>query len=223
VSELKFCGLTREEDAALAAALGARYLGVIFAGGPRALDPSRAAAVLDAGATASAPGRVGVFARQGASEIASTAAAARLDVVQLHADPNPDDVRAVRARFGGLVWAVIRTASTELPEDAEGLFREADAVVLDARSAGGLGGTGIPLDWAALAPAVARVRGGTPLVLAGGLTDANLGQAIRALQPDVVDVSSGVERAPGIKDPARMRAFAAAARAGAQDVVPTVH
>jgi phosphoribosylanthranilate isomerase len=219
--ELKFCGLTRGEDAALAAELGARYLGVIFAGGPRALDAPRARDVLDAAAGSAA--RVGVFGASSPAEVATIAAAARLDVVQLHADPDAEHVRLVRARFGGRVWAVLRTASADLPDTAAELFREADAVVLDARAPGGLGGSGITLDWTALEPVVARLRGRTPLVLAGGLTDANVAAAVRALSPDVVDVSSGVERAPGIKDPARMRAFAAAALAGAQDAVPTVH
>ena len=223
MAELKFCGLTRPDDAALAAELGARYLGVIFAGGPRTLDPERAAAVLDAASGARRPARVGVFGAASPAEVADAAARARLDVVQLHADPDARQVAGVRERFGGRVWAVIRTAGAELPAGAADLFRVADAVVLDARSPGSLGGTGIPLDWSALAPVVDRLRGRTPLVLAGGLTDANVERAVRAMSPDVVDVSSGVERAPGIKDPARMRAFAAAAMAGAHDVVPTHH
>jgi len=92
------------------------------------------------------------------------------------------------------------------------VFRAADAVVLDARVPGRLGGTGVALEWARLRDAVDRLREGRVLVLAGGLTPDNVAAAADVLAPDVVDVSSGVERAPGIKDHARMCAFAAAAR-----------
>jgi phosphoribosylanthranilate isomerase len=218
--DVKFCGLTRPEDAALAAALGAAYLGVIFAGGPRLLEPARARTVLDAaGAGERRPARVGVFGAASAEAIARVAEEAGLDVVQLHADPSPADVAAVRARFAGEVWAVIRTATPELPAGARALFDSADAVVLDARVAGTLGGSGVALDWPALAPAVEAARSGGRLVVAGGLHAENVARAVAALSPAAVDVSSGVERAPGIKDPARMRAFAAAAGlAGEHDV-----
>ena len=210
MAEVKFCGLTRAEDAEAAVRLGARYVGVIFAGGPRLLDPERARRVLDA--VPSGVQRVGVFGSAPPEVIASSAAAANVTVVQLHADPAPADVRAVRARFGGSVWAVIRVAGTELPPGAGELFAEADAVVLDARSERGLGGTGVPLPWEVLAARLREVRGGGRLVLAGGLTPGNVARAIDALAPDVVDVSSGVESAPGIKDPSLMSAFAEAAR-----------
>jgi phosphoribosylanthranilate isomerase len=85
-------------------------------------------------------------------------------------------------------------------------------VLLDPRVDGALGGTGATLDWDALADAVAAVRGAVPLVLAGGLTPENVARAVSTLAPDVVDVSSGVESAPGVKDPARMAAFVAAVR-----------
>jgi phosphoribosylanthranilate isomerase len=99
-----------------------------------------------------------------------------------------------------------------LPPHAAELFATADAVLLDPRVAGALGGTGTTLDWDALADAVAAVRGSVPLVLAGGLTPENVARAAATLAPAVVDVSSGVESAPGVKDPARMTAFVAAVR-----------
>jgi phosphoribosylanthranilate isomerase len=92
------------------------------------------------------------------------------------------------------------------------LFSAADAVVLDAAVDGRLGGTGVPLPWATVARALDGVRGSAPLVLAGGLRAENVGLAIEALAPDVVDVSSGVEAAPGVKDHERMRRFAEAVR-----------
>jgi len=128
-------------------------------------------------------------------------------VIQLHGDPRAADVRAMRKRFGGRVWAVARADGSLLPDWTEELFHEADAVLLDARVKGRMGGTGVALEWGALADAVTALRGRTPVVLAGGLKPENVAEAVRLLAPDVVDVSSGVESSPGIKDHARMRAF----------------
>jgi phosphoribosylanthranilate isomerase len=118
----------------------------------------------------------------------------------------------MRQRFGARVWAVARADGSVLPDWTEELFHEADAVVLDARVKGRLGGTGVALEWGRLADSVAALRGRTPFVLAGGLTPANVAEAVRLLAPDVVDVSSGVESSAGIKDHAKMRAFFDAAR-----------
>jgi phosphoribosylanthranilate isomerase len=206
VAVVKFCGLTRAGDAALAGDLGAAYAGVIFAGGPRQLDPAAAREVLDA----AGPGvqRVGVFGAQPAAEVARLATAVGLDVVQLHADPTVELVAELRRSYAGVVWAVLRTSGTFESHVAVRLFAAADAVVLDALVAGALGGTGRRLDWSALREDVARARGGGTLVVAGGLTPDNVGTAVAALAPDVVDVSSGVEERPGVKDHSRMRAFA---------------
>lgn len=203
--EIKFCGLMRVEDAAMAASLGARYVGVIFAGGPRALTPERARVVLD-GAGRGVK-RVGVFGTADPGAIADVVAAALLDVVQLHGDPAPSDVEAVRARTRCEIWSVVRVDGGVLPEGTQAAFEAADAVLLDARVSGRLGGTGVALPWDALAPAVAPLRTGHRVVLAGGLTPENVGHAIGALAPDVVDVSSGVERGVGEKDHQRMRMF----------------
>jgi phosphoribosylanthranilate isomerase len=202
--EIKFCGLTRRVDAQLAARLGARYVGVIFAGGPRLLTPERAATVV--GWTERAVARVGVFGAQSADEVARIADQVRLDIVQLHADPRADIVASVRARSGRVVWAVARVG-VELPARVAELFDAADAVVLDARVPGHLGGSGVAFDWAAVRAGIDRTRGTRRLVLAGGLTPDNVGEAIRLLRPDVVDVSSGVESAAGLKSPALMRRF----------------
>lgn len=207
---VKFCGLTRAEDAALGVELGAGYIGVIFAGGPRLLSPERARLLFSS--VAGTFRRVGVFGTQTAEEIAAVAREVGLDAVQLHGDPSRRSIDDVRARFGGEVWAVVRTAGIELPADVGEVFAAADAVVLDAKVPGALGGTGVALDWEALAPRLERARCGGRLVLAGGLTAGNVRRAALLLAPDVVDVSSGVERAPGVKDPDRMRAFVAALR-----------
>ena len=210
MTEFKFCGLTRAEDALAAGQLGASYIGVILAGGPRQLTVERARTVLDG--CASPAKRVGVFARSSPNEIAKVVRQLKLDIVQLHDDPTADDVQAVRAAAGARVWAVIRIADS-LPSETDSLFGAADAVVLDARVVGALGGSGVAIPWAAIARQVGAVRRGRSLVLAGGLRPDNVATAVQALAPDVLDVSSGVESAPGIKDHARMRAFAAAAAA----------
>jgi len=203
--DVKFCGLTRHEDAIRGAALGARYLGVIFAGGPRLLSAEQAAALF--AAASGSYGRVGVFGARPAAEIARIAAEAELSAVQLHGDPSLRMIDEVRASFAGEVWAVVRTTGLDLPSDLGALFSAADAVVLDAKVPGALGGTGVALDWQALAPRLEQERSNGRLVLAGGLTADNVRRAARILGPDVVDVSSGVERAPGIKDATRMKAF----------------
>jgi phosphoribosylanthranilate isomerase len=213
VAEIKFCGLTRPADARFAGELGAAYLGVIFAGGPRMLSAERAAEVLD-GCTTGAQ-RVGVFGSATASEIGRIAREARLDVVQLHADPRAADVAAVRSVSAARVWAVVRVTDA-LPADIDDLFGTADAVLIDALVPGSLGGSGVAVDWEALRPELGARRSGR-VVLAGGLTPDNVARAVAALRPDVVDVSSGVESAPGIKDHARMRAFAAAVAGAAQE------
>jgi len=201
--------MTRPQDAALAAEIGASYVGVVFADGPRRVTPKKARTILDAvGTTAK---RVGVFGTNAPDEIARASEAARLDVVQLHADPTTEDVRAIRKKFSGEVWAAIRIAGAHIPKDAGSLFDTADAVVLDARSEHRLGGTGMALPWDDLEVDLARGRGSAAVVLAGGLKPDNVATAIRTLAPDVVDVSSGVESSPGVKDPWLMREFYAAA------------
>ena len=215
--EIKFCGLTRREDAAHAVRVGASYLGVIFAGGPRHLSPAAAKAVH--GVAPPGVGRVGVFGAGPPHAIADTAAAGEVGIVQLHGDPGPRDVESVRSHFDGEVWAVVRVKD-RLPDGTEGLFEVADAVVLDARVDHALGGSGVAFSWSTVAGEVGAARRAGParLVVAGGLRPDNVARAIAALQPEIVDVSSGVESAPGIKDHDLMRAFAlAAGRRGTDD------
>jgi phosphoribosylanthranilate isomerase len=215
---VKVCGLVREEDAVFAARAGAAYVGSIFAGGPRAIDVSTArrnvaaARAAARGAGHVSPQGVAVIGRQLPQEAARLAREATLDIVQLHADPEPRIVGAVRRAFGGPVWAALRVEGPALPPYAAELFAAADAVVLDARVPGGaLGGTGVALPWAELADALAAVRGRTMLVLAGGLRASNVADAVALVAPDVVDVSSGVEHMPGVKRSADVLSFIHAA------------
>lgn len=205
--EVKFCGLTRAEDAALGAALGASYLGVVFADSPRRVDAAGARAIFTG--VPHGPRRVGVFGALPAAEIARTAADAGLDVVQLHGDPNAEDVRTLRSHFDGEIWGACRVAGGDLPEDLASLAEAADRLLLDSRAGKGkvLGGTGTSFDWSAVARALSRLGFDLRIVVAGGLTPANVGRAIEALTPSVVDVSSGVEESPGIKSEELMRAF----------------
>jgi phosphoribosylanthranilate isomerase len=206
--DVKMCGLMQPADARAAADLGAAYVGVIFASGPRTLDPSRARVVLDGAGGRAA--RVGVFGPTDPAALAAIVREAGLDIVQLHADPTAADVRAARDASGAKVWAVVRVDGPLSSAALHSLWESADAVVLDAKAKGVLGGTGTSFDWSAAA-AVAREHE-APLVVAGGLTAENVARAIEALAPDVVDVSSGVESAPGVKDRARMAGFIDAVR-----------
>ena len=213
--EIKFCGLTRSVDAQFAAELGAGYVGVIFAGGPRGRTVEEAAAVL-----ADLPRRVkrvGVFGAQAPDEIASVVSTLGLDVVQLHDGGDPSLVAEVRKRASAEVWAVIRLSRGFLPENSKAIAAIADGIVLDAYVPGAMGGTGVALPWQELADRLEAVRS-TRLILAGGLRPENVARAISLVAPDVVDVSSGVEIEVGIKDHDKMRAFRDAA---SQASIPT--
>ena len=210
---VKFCGLTRAADVARAAELGAEYVGVIFAGGPRLRTLTEAAEILRGAGDARC---VGVFGTPGADELHRYVQSIPLRIAQLHGDSTARAVSAARLAGAQEVWAVVPVTGGQLAPGAEELFQCADAVVLDTRASTGLGGTGRSFDWELVAQALVGLRGplrarGGRLVVAGGLTPENVAQAIRYLEPDVVDVSSGVELAPGIKDPILMSRFVEAA------------
>ncbi|MDE3151021.1 MAG: phosphoribosylanthranilate isomerase [Gemmatimonadota bacterium] len=206
--------MTRAADARTAAELGADYVGVVFAGGPRRQDAASASPIF--AALPPSVQRVGVFGVDVLAQSADQAKRLGLSVIQLHGDPTADQVAALREQWSGKIWASVRVVGAELPRPAAELFAVADAVLLEAKVEGALGGTGVALDWRAVADAVASLRRGdhARLVLAGGLKPENVAEAVRVLRPDVVDVSSGIEARVGIKDPARMRAFRDAVRSG---------
>jgi phosphoribosylanthranilate isomerase len=207
VPDLKVCGLTRPEDARDAVRCGARFVGVIFAGGPRQRSVPVARGVLDAAVGAR---RVAVVAEQSMDELADLAEQLALDVLQLHGTVSAARIDAVRARTGRAVWAVLRVTADGLAAQSGEIAAAADMVLLEPWVPGHLGGTGRTFDWAAARPFVDAIRRPGRVALAGGLTPINVKEAIAALAPDVVDVSSGVESAPGIKDQQRMRDFARA-------------
>ncbi|MFL5381312.1 MAG: phosphoribosylanthranilate isomerase [Longimicrobiaceae bacterium] len=207
---VKVCGLTRHQDAAAAAEAGARYLGVILApGGRRTVAPGDGAVIFgDLNVQ-----RAGVFVNATADELRRAAEAARLDVLQLHGDETPELAAALRGE-GFTVWKALRPRSGD--ELSAGLVHYAgavDAILLDGYSAEARGGTGTAFDWRAAAGRLGGMPPETMLVAAGGLRPENVAEAASILRPQVVDVSSGVESAPGVKDHAAVRAFVAAVRA----------
>jgi phosphoribosylanthranilate isomerase len=223
---VKICGLTTPGDATLAAAAGADAVGLNFvAGSPRVLDVDAAQAV----AAAVPPGvlKVGVFAGATAVEIRRIAEAVGLDAVQLHghldgAGPGVDPPTLCAELAGLTIIRAVRLDASSDPLAAARAWLAAAAalghppamVIVDApvtrgTAPGHLGGTGATADWAALAGARPL---GPPMALAGGLTPDNVAAAIRASMAAAVDTASGVESAPGRKDPEKLRAFVAAAR-----------
>lgn len=241
---IKFCGLTRPEDAEEAVALGADYLGVIFAPSRRrctvgqaqrifavvpqpleAADARGALAPADRGAplgrmaasSRTSPRRVGVFAGHSSSEIAAIAQAVPLDVIQLHEAWEPAAIAALRDATHCRIWSVVGVGRDGVMPEASAVAGASDGVLLDTKIEGALGGTGESFDWHAVRANAAILRSSGPVILAGGLHPMNVALAIATLRPDVVDVSSGVESSPGIKDHARMRAFADAVRGVAQE------
>ena len=150
-------------------------------------------------------------------DIVRNAMTAGADIIQLHGDPSPRMVLDLRERWPGGIWATLRVQPAAFDAArAAALFAVADGLVLDAFVPGALGGTGTAIDWRALAAPLDALRAESDasalLVLAGGLTPENVRTAIVLLSPDVVDVSSGVESSPGIKNHARVQRFVASAR-----------
>jgi phosphoribosylanthranilate isomerase len=202
---VKICGVTRAEDALLAADLGASAVGMVFwPGSPRVVDIERARAI--ARSLPPFVAVVGVFVDEAPARVLEIAAAVPLTAVQFHGDEAP----AVVSSFP---WRVLRAVALDAP-DADALLDalpETVTVLLDVHDRRLRGGTGRIVDWAAAARVAARRR----VVLAGGLRPENVAEAARRVRPWGLDVSSGVEASPGVKDPARLRAlFEALATAG---------
>jgi len=210
---VKICGVCRPRDAAAAAAAGADYIGVVLAPGlrrSRSLD--EAAAIW---AAAPGPLRVGVFVDGAEAELRGAGESLGLAVLQLHGREPPELLAAVRGG-GWEVWKALRPRSAAELEAAVAAYAPvADGLVVDGWSAAGPGGAGAVFDWGLLERVRFALPGSLRLVVAGGLAPTNVAEAIERLRPDVVDVSSGVERAPCEKDPERVAAFVAAARSAA--------
>jgi phosphoribosylanthranilate isomerase len=208
---VKFCGLTQSQDVAAAAAAEAAYVGfVFFPKSPRhlSLEAVRALALeVPAGIA-----KVALTVDASDSEIDAILAAVPVDILQLHGRETPERVAALRTRTGLPQMKAVGVAEAADLAALDRYGRVADMLLVDAKApkAAALpGGNGVPFDW----KLIAGRRWPVPWMLAGGLTPENVAEAVRLTGARQVDVSSGVESAPGIKDPARIAAFAAALRA----------
>jgi phosphoribosylanthranilate isomerase len=209
MTDVKICGITCREDAEVAAQAGARYIGaVMYAASPRNVDPQRARA-FSAGL---APELVLVVADEPPDTVADWARRAGASVVQLHGDEAPETVEAVSAAGPWAVWKAVRARTPEHVRTAVRRYDTVDAILVDGWHPERIGGTGVRVGWGDLAHLRAVMREGQRLVAAGGLTPENVAEVVRIARPDVVDVSSGVEGAPGRKDPDRIQAFVQAVR-----------
>ncbi len=230
VGLVKICGLTRTEDAALAARLGAWAVGFVLAPSPRRVVPGQVPALIEAARTAAGgtesggtgvkrqPLTVGVFVGASPEEIGAIVAEAGLDAVQLHG-PEPR-ASAVRAALGRRSAATLIIQAVPVP--AEGFHVErlaaavrdigtdADLLLFDTQAGASFGGTGALFPWALARDAA----GSTPFPVGGGLGPHNVEAALNTSGAVGVDVSSGVELSPGIKDPGALRALFAALRYG---------
>jgi phosphoribosylanthranilate isomerase len=201
--QVKICGITRPPDAIAAVEAGADAVGLMFYERSRrwvTLDQAREVArVLPEGIA-----RVGVFVDADEATIGRAIEACGLHILQLHGAESPEFCK----RFGSLrIWKAFRVAGPEVLGTMAKF--DTDAWLLDAAAAGQMGGSGQRFDWELAVQARAL---GRPIVLAGGLTPENVREAVERVRPFAVDVSSGVESAPGVKDFAKMRAFVAAAK-----------
>ena len=209
----KICGVTSLEDAQLAADCGAWAVGVIlWEGSPRRCDP--AVAELIARTLRRRTRVCGVFHNAPLDEVLETVDALSLTMAQLHGDEGPAFCDEVRRRTGAEIIKAARVASSADVQDLA-RFHHVDYHLLDTHRDHAPGGTGETFDWSL----AASRRSPVPLILSGGLNPGNVAAAIAAVSPFAVDVASGTESSPGVKDPAKVRAFAEAVRPSAEDAV----
>jgi phosphoribosylanthranilate isomerase len=196
---VKICGITKLEDAKLAAELGAHAIGLnLYSGSPRCLTPSAAAELVRRLPPFVAP--IGVFVNWSAAPVVALCKALRLSAAQLHGDETPQVVEAVARRLP--VIKVLRLGQGSAAPNFS-LYRSASSFLLDSALSGHYGGSGTTGNWH-LARNIAQSH---RVILAGGLTPENVAEAIRIVRPYAVDVASGVEFRPGKKDPAKLRTF----------------
>lgn len=211
---VKVCGVRTPRDAALVDAAGADFMGVILSPGYfRSVEPTEAREVYQAARAH----RVGVFVDATAEVVARTARDLDLDVVQLGGSEAVDTVAEVGGAGDWAVWKTVHAKpGVSMAKAAAPYAGVADGILVDAWNPSQPGGTGRTFAWDLVGAEVRHAIGSASFIAAGGMTPENAGAAVAALAPDVLDVSSGVESTPGIKDPGRTRAFVdAVRRAGA--------
>ena len=213
---IKICGNTSLEDALLAANAGADAVGFIFAPSPRRVTVDQIAKI-----TPHLPAKlekIGVFVDATVEEITTTIRTAGLTGVQLHFGIPATASPELRKEFGPAL-RILRVVhfGPQAAEQAASFAADpnTDAILIDSRTATAVGGTGITFDWNVARKTLFGPNSDTKLVVAGGLNPTNVAEAIATLRPWGVDVVSGVESAPGRKDPTKVREFIAHARAAA--------
>ena len=195
---VKICGITSLKDALAAEAAGADAIGFVFAKSPRRVTTAKARAIIKKMGPWVA--KVGVFVNASASEVERTVRTCGLDAVQLHGDEPPSYVWALRSKGITAIKALrVQSASDLKASRRYGV----DAFLLDTAIPGIYGGTGKSFDWAILK----KFKTGTPVIVSGGLNARNIKRLLRQHTPYGVDVSSGVERSPGVKSISKVREF----------------
>jgi len=203
-TRIKFCGVTRPADGRIAARLGADAIGLVFhPPSGRAVDPETARSVVRA--LPPFVTTVGLFLDPDADRVRATLDAVPLDMLQFHGTESADFCRSFGRPY---IKAVPMDGDTD-PGAAAEAFPDARGLLFDSHAHGSAGGTGETFAWSRL-PRSRRFH----LILAGGLSPANVARAVASVQPDAVDVSSGVESAKGIKDEGRMQQFIEEVRRG---------
>lgn len=208
---VKICGLTQTENMRAAVEAGARYVGLVFfPKSPRNVSYATAASLV--AQVPAGVAKVGLVVNPTDDALDALLAEVPLDILQLHGAESPQRVQEIKARFGLRVMKAVGVSDPGDLSTLESYFPVADLILVDAKAPKGAdlpGGNGVAFDWRL----IAGRRWPLPWMLAGGLTPANVAEAVRLTGARQVDVSSGVESAPGVKDPKLIRDFVNAAHA----------
>jgi phosphoribosylanthranilate isomerase len=198
---VKICGITTLEDARFASGALADFLGFIFySGSPRFVDPAKAGAIIN---WIEGPKKVGVFVNQPLDDVNSIATQTGIDLVQLHGNESPEYCELVDLPVIKAFHVSDSTQPDELKSMVDAYRDCSEYFLFDTKADGAWGGTGKTFDW----NLIRDISGDHPFFLAGGLNSENVEEAIRQVNPTVVDLSSGLEEAPGLKDFQKIEAF----------------
>lgn len=200
-TKVKICGLTTLEDARFASGAQADFLGFIFyPGSPRYIEPAKAGAIIN---WIEGPQKVGVFVNQPLDDVNSIARKTGVDLVQLHGNESPEYCKLVEKHVIKVFHITEDTLAAELRQEVESYADAADYYLFDSKTNSLWGGTGKAFDWKVLK----GVTDDKPFFLSGGLNPQNIREAILAVNPPAVDLSSGLEESPGLKDFDKIEAF----------------
>lgn len=214
MTDIKVCGMSTPDSIDAALSTGASHIGfVFFPPSPRHLSPDRAASLI--ARVPSGRGRVAVLV-DADDALVDAVLGAGIDTLQLHGRESPERVAALKARTGRTIWRARGVGTRADIAQAFATAGPADLLLLDAKAPNDSplpGGNGVSFDWRLMVEARADRQLSHPWGLSGGLDAGNVGEALAALRPALVDVSSGVEVSPGVKSVEKIAAFAAAVKA----------